>query len=202
MRRVVLRGLATRRLRTVLSAIAVVLGVALVTGAMTLGGALDSGASKLASSAYDTTDAVVAAPHSFKSTDPVQHETIPASTLQKVRAVPGVGVAVGDVLDEAKVLDKSDGKPIGQGPYFGVGFDSRTAGAERVSPLQLTGGRWATGPGEVVIDRGIAKDQGGAVRGRVRIIGGGAPPAFQAGGIPEAGGARPPRPPNRGRLDP
>src|SRR5207253_563321 len=69
MRRVVLRGLATRRLRTLLSALAVVLGVALVTGALTLGGALDNGASKLATSAYDGSDAVVAAPSAFRSSE-------------------------------------------------------------------------------------------------------------------------------------
>ena len=187
MRRVVLRGLATRRLRTALSAIAVVLGVALVTGAMTLGGALDDGASKLASSAYDGTDAVVSAPSAFRSQDLNQHETIPAATLAKVRATPGVGVAVGDVLDEAKIIDRSDGKPVGDGPWFGVGYDAATPGAARLNPYRLVDGRWPVGPGEVVIDRGTADDQGVAVGGTVRVAAGGPQKAYKVVGIARFG---------------
>jgi putative ABC transport system permease protein len=187
MRRVVFRGLATRRLRTLLSAIAVVLGVALVTGAMTLGGALNDGASKLAASAYDGTDAVVQAPTAFRSADLVQHETVPAATLERVRATPGVAVAAGDILDEAKIIDPAKGRPDGQGPYFGVGYDARVPGAEGLSPYRLTAGRWATGPGEVVIDRGSAKRRHVGVGGQVSIAAGGPQKRYTVTGISRFG---------------
>ena len=41
--------------------------------------------------------------------------------------MPGVAVAAGDITDEAKII-KRDGKPAGDGPYFGVGFDAAHAG--------------------------------------------------------------------------
>jgi putative ABC transport system permease protein len=183
MTRVVLRGLATRRLRTVLSAISVVLGVALVTGAMTLGGALNDGASQLAASAYDGTDAVVSAPTAFRSQDLVRHETVPASELARVRAVPGVAVAAGDILDEAKIIDPAKGEPVGQGPYFGVGYDPSVPGAQRTSPIHLVTGRWASGDHQVVIDRGTAKKQKVRVGDTVRIAAGGPQRPFTVSGI-------------------
>jgi putative ABC transport system permease protein len=83
--------------------------------------------------------------------------------------VPEVGVAVGDVTDQnAKIIAK-DGKPIGEGPYFGVGFDARAEGADRVSPFVLEDGRWATGPGQVVIDANTAEDEGYKLGDSIRI---------------------------------
>jgi putative ABC transport system permease protein len=187
MRRIVLRGLATRRLRTVLSAIAVVLGVALVTGALTLGGALDDGANRLAADAYDSTDAVVSAPSAFRGEDLSRRETIPAATVARVRQVPGVRTASADVLDEAKVISGSDGKPVGQGPFFGVGYDPRDPGAQATSPLRLVTGRWAAGPGEVVLDRGTADDQHLAVGSRVRVAADGPVRTYTVAGIARFG---------------
>ena len=58
-----------------------------------------------------------------------------------------------------------DGKPVGDGPYFGVGYDSRTAGADATTPFRLDSGRWATGPGEVVIDAAHGREA--ALRARL-----------------------------------
>ena len=41
-----------------------------------------------------------------------------------MRATEGVEVAVGDITDQAQIIG-TDGKPVGTGPYFGVGFDAR-----------------------------------------------------------------------------
>jgi putative ABC transport system permease protein len=171
--RLTLKGLAARPLRTALTTLAIVLGVALVSGALTLTDTQRKGADALSSASYDGTDAVVSAKTAFAvdSSDDwaIQRPTIAASTLEKVRAVPEVGVAVGDVTDQnAKIIGK-DGEPIGQGPYFGVGFDSRQPGADRVSPFRLQDGRWATGAGEVVIDAKTAKDEGFGIGDTVKI---------------------------------
>src|SRR5919112_5407002 len=100
-----LRGLAERRLRAVLTALAVVLGVAMVSASFTVSDTMKRGADSLSVSAYGGTDAVVAAPSVVEHediTDP--HDAIPASTLERVRAVDGVAVAAGDVLQEAKIV--------------------------------------------------------------------------------------------------
>src|SRR3712207_4949247 len=173
MLRLTLKGLAARPLRTALTTLAIVLGVALVSGALTLTDTQRKGADALSSASYDGTDAVVSAKTAFAvdSSDDwaVQKPTIAASTLDKVRSVPEVGVAVGDVTDQnAKIIGK-DGEPIGQGPYFGVGFDAQAEDAHRVSPFKLTDGRWATGPGEVVLDAKTSEDEGYALGDTAKI---------------------------------
>jgi putative ABC transport system permease protein len=173
MLRLTLKGLAARPLRTALTTLAIVLGVALVSGALTLTDTQRRGADALSSASYDGTDAVVSAKTAFavdSSEDwSIQKPTLPASTLETVRAVPAVGVAVGDVTDQnAKIIGK-DGKPIGDGPYFGVGFDASAEGADRVSPFRLVDGRWAAGPGQVVVDEKTAEDEGYQLGDRVPI---------------------------------
>ena len=54
--RVALRGLAARRLRTALTALAIVLGVAMVSAAFTLTDTMRGAADSLSSAAYDGTD--------------------------------------------------------------------------------------------------------------------------------------------------
>src|SRR3954466_1688416 len=154
--KVALRGMVTRKLRTALTALAIVLGVAMIAAAFTVGDTMRQAADSLSSSAYKGTDAVVSAPSAFKTDNVGGTDTVPASTLDRVRSVPGVGVAAGDITQEARLIGK-DGKAIGDGPYFAVGYDSATNGAARLSPFRLKSGRWATGPREVVLDAGTAR---------------------------------------------
>jgi putative ABC transport system permease protein len=149
--RVALRGLAARRLRTCLTALAIVLGVAMVSAAFTLTDTMRGAADSLSSAAYDGTDGVVTAKTAFAiGTDDwsLSRPTVDAALLSKVRSVPEVAVATGDISDEAKIVGR-DGKTVGDGPYFGAGYDASVAGAERTTPFRLQSGRFATGPGEV-----------------------------------------------------
>ena len=167
MTRVSLRGITTRRLRTVLTALAVVLGVAMVSGSYTLTDTMRGAADSLSSSAYDGTAAVVSAKTAFDvgSEEYGPRTEIPASSLERVRAVPGVERAVGSISDEARILDK-DGDVIGTGPYFGVGLDPQ---AGELSPFRLKEGRFASGPGEVVIDAGNAAREGYSVGDTITV---------------------------------
>ena len=173
MLRLTLKGLAARPLRTALTTFAIVLGVALVSGALTLTDTQRKGADALSSASYDGTDAVVSAKTAFAvdSSDDwaIVKPTIPAATLEQVRAVPEVGVAVGDVTDQNAQIIGKDGKPLGQGPYFGVGYDAGTEGAEQLSPFRLADGRWATAADEVVIDEKTADDEGYGIGDTVKI---------------------------------
>ena len=57
--RVALKGLAQRRLRTFLTAMAIVVGVATVSAAFTLSDTMSQASDALSSDSYDGTDAVV-----------------------------------------------------------------------------------------------------------------------------------------------
>jgi putative ABC transport system permease protein len=189
--RLALRSLAARPLRTALTTLAIVLGVALVSGALTLTDTQRRAADALSSASYDGTDAVVSAKTAFKTNSSedwaLQRPTIDASMLERVRAVPGVGTAVGDVTDQnARIIGK-DGKPLGEGPWFGVGLDARTPGVEQVTPFRLKDGRWAAGSGEVVIDQKTAEDQSWGIGDRVRVSGRGEARPFEVVGVASFG---------------
>ena len=138
MTRVALRGITTRRLRTALTALAIVLGVAMVSGSYTLTDTMRGAADSLSSSAYDGTAAVVSAKTAFKVDEEFAvRPSIPASDLEQVQAVPGVEKAVGSITDEARI--------VGQGRRHRrhrpvLRHRSRPAGRQAL-PLQAEGGQ-------------------------------------------------------------
>jgi putative ABC transport system permease protein len=184
--RVTWKGLAARPVRTALTTLAIVVGVAFVCAAYTLTDTMRNAASSLSAAAYDGTDAVVVAKTAFRGSQTsdirAQAPTLPASTLDAVRRAPGVSVAAGDITDTAEIVGR-DGKVADGGPYFGVGFDARTPGAEQLTPFRLRAGRWAAGPGEVVIDQGTASREHYAVGDTVRVSTRGAAQRFRLVGV-------------------
>jgi putative ABC transport system permease protein len=194
MTRLSLKSLAARPLRTALTTLAIVLGVALVVGSLTLTDTQRKAADSLSGASYRGTDAVVSAKTAFEidlSEDwSAAKPTIDAAMIEKVRAIPSVGVAVGDVTDfNAKPID-AKGKPVGDGPWFGVGYDSRTPGADTTTPFRLTEGRWATGPGQVVIDQKTSEDEGWAIGDRVRVTGATTTDAYEVVGVARFGSVK------------
>ncbi|MGZ8783211.1 MAG: ABC transporter permease, partial [Gaiellaceae bacterium] len=189
MRRVALRGLMARKLRSVLTAIAIVLGVAMVSGTLVLTDTIDRAFDSIFSSSYEQTDAVVSGTKlvEWSQTGKAQ---ISADVLAKVRALPQVEAAAGTILDlsgdsnKANIIDKQ-GEPIqGSNPAFGLGVDP---GDERFNPFELVDGAWASGPDEVVIDRGTAAEHGFAVGDRVEVAGEGPVREYELVGIARFG---------------
>src|SRR4051812_48466674 len=119
MTKVALKGLALHKTRAVLTTLAVVIGVAMISGAYVVSDTMLSAANSLSGSAYDNTDAVVTKKQAFTNgSDTVGTAvTVTPAVLQKVRSMPQVAAATGDVTEQAKLIGK-DGKVIGSGPYF------------------------------------------------------------------------------------
>ena len=168
--RVALRGLAGRKFRAVLTALAIVLGVAMISGTLVLTDAIDRAFDRIFVQSYAGTDAVVTAAESDISFEgeSATAPPFPEEVLEQVRAVPSVDAAVGSVFDETavKIID-SEGEPIVKNaPTFGFGLD---ASATRFNPLELKEGRWPTASDEVVIDTGTAEDEGYGVGERVPV---------------------------------
>jgi putative ABC transport system permease protein len=189
--RVALRGLLGRKFRAALTALAIVLGVAMVSGTYVLTDTIDKAFSQIFSESYAGTDAVVTGKEpgiSFQG-DTVEAPPVPDSMLETVRGVDGVEVAAGSIYDEtsAKILDR-DGKAIsGNGaPTFGFGLDTSPE-ASRFNPLNLLEGRWAAGPNEVVIDANTADNQDYKVGDTVRIASLGPVKPFTVVGIAKYG---------------
>src|SRR4051794_5849688 len=168
MTKVTLKGLSLHKTRAILTTLAVVIGVAMISGAYVVSDTMLSAANSLSGSAYDNTDAVVSKKQAFNAgNDTVGTAvTVGPQVLQKVRSLPGVAAATGDVTEQAKLIDKK-GKVIGSGPYFAVGLDP--VNGKNLTPFKLTQGRFATAPNEVVVDKGTADKQHYKVGDSVKV---------------------------------
>ncbi len=171
--KVALRGLAGRKLRAVLTAIAIVLGVAMISGTYILTDTIDRAFTTLFTESYAGTDAVVTGKGLDISIDGEQPPSPPvdASLLETVRGVDGVALASGSVLDEreTKILNREGEAASSEGaPTFGFGIDTDPALAQ-FNPLNILEGRWPASANEVVIDAGTADDLGYEVGDTVEI---------------------------------
>src|ERR1700710_2016649 len=97
MRSVALKGLAARKVRALLTALAVVIGVAMVSGTFILTDTMLKSFNSLFSESAAQTDAVIRGKEIVKNSTSGSGITIPASTLDKVRALPVVEAAAGEV---------------------------------------------------------------------------------------------------------
>jgi putative ABC transport system permease protein len=171
--KVALRGLAGRKLRAVLTGIAIVLGVAMISGTYILTDTVQRAFNTLLVDSYAGTDAVVTGKGLDISIDGDKPPSPPvdASLLDVVRGVDEVSLATGSVLDEqsAKILTPEGEAVNSEGwPTLAFGLDTSPAMAQ-FNPLNLFEGRWPTAPNEVVIDAGTADEQGYAVGDTVEI---------------------------------
>jgi putative ABC transport system permease protein len=168
-----IRSLAGRKLRTSLTALAIVLGVAMMSGTFVLTDTIDRAFSNIFDQSYAGTDVVVSGKGADISFQGLTAEAppIPESLLDDIRELPSVELATGSVSDElnTKIIG-SDGKAVNtQGaPSLGFGVDSSPA-MQRFNPLNLLEGRWPRGGDEVVLDAGVVDREGFAVGDTVEI---------------------------------
>src|SRR5262249_39569795 len=97
--RFALRGLWSRKLRSVLTALAVVVGVALVSGTFVLTDSISSAFDTIFSSVYRGTDATITGKSAVSSSSNTDLPAFDESLLDKVRALPAVAAVTGGVAD-------------------------------------------------------------------------------------------------------
>ena len=117
---VALRALWGRKLRTFLTAFAIVLGVATVSGTYVLTDSIKSAFDSIFQSVYRNTDAVVTGRSAVSPDATSNLPSFDQALLAKVRALPGVAAAIGGVGGSAQLID-SHGKVIrfGGSPNLG-----------------------------------------------------------------------------------
>jgi putative ABC transport system permease protein len=190
--RFALRGLLGRKLRAVLTGIAIVLGVAMISGTYILTDTIDRAFSNLFTQSYAGTDAVVQGEGLDISIDgaAAPNPPVEASVLETVRGVPEVELASGGIYDETstKILTpEGDAVSTGGAPSFGFGIDTDPRYAQ-FNPLNLLEGRWPSAGNEVVIDAGTADRQNYAVGDTVEIATLQPKRAFELVGVAQYGG--------------
>ena len=159
---VALKGLAARKLRASLTAIAIVLGVAMISGTYVLTDTINAGFDTIFTQSYQNADAVITGKTAFAGTDETGDVVSPGfaeSVLERVRTLPDVAAAAGGIQDEAKLIGK-DGKALSTGGAPTLAFSVDAGGDERFNPLTLVDGRWPQGPNEIAVDQAVAGDEG------------------------------------------
>jgi putative ABC transport system permease protein len=196
MTRVAVRGLLGRKLRSALTAVAIVLGVAMVSGTYILTDTIKSAFSTVFTQVYKNTDAVVTGKSAIggdNRNNGALPPSLPASLLTRIRGLPGVAQASGAVSDRAQLVGH-DGKVISRGGAPALGFSYDPAG-QRFNPLTLTRGNWPSGPGQVDIDAATASKDGFSVGQTIGVIARGPERQFRIvgtvkfGGVSSLGGA-------------
>ena len=150
------KSLLSRKLRLVLSGLAVVLGVMAVSGALALTDSLGRSFDALFQTIDSNVDVQV---NATPNVDPRQTGgglfalPIPAATVDRVAAVPGVQKATGTVAANGARVIGPDGKVITANgpPRLGLAWQGDSTLA------QLRKGRGPTAPDEVAINAGLAR---------------------------------------------
>jgi putative ABC transport system permease protein len=154
---VALKGLMGRKLRSALTAIAIILGVAMVSGTYILTDTIKGAFNTVFSDVYKHTDAQITGRSAISNNNNgggVTAPSVPESLLGRVRALPGVATASGGISDQAGLVGH-DGKVIARGGAPGLAFSYSPAG-QRFNPLTLTSGNWPASAGQIDIDDATA----------------------------------------------
>ena len=126
--RVALKGLAGRRLRTALTALAIVLGVAMVSGTYVLTDRMDRAVDALFTGAYTGADAVISG-KTVVETSANGDATVPAALLDRSRRCPRSRPPQAASSTTARLVDRS-GKPLStRDAAIGVSVDAVRARA-------------------------------------------------------------------------
>ncbi len=154
MNRIALRGMAARKLRTVLTALAIVFGTAMVCATLVLTSTASRGFGSWYTQSDRGSDVVVSGKLAVRSADRgTTAPAVPASLVGAIRAVPGVAAVAGEVEGTATPIDRN-GKTLGVDGYPKVGISVPAPG---LTGLRLVAGRWPHA-GEVAIDRFTASE--------------------------------------------
>jgi putative ABC transport system permease protein len=167
MTRYVFRGLGARKLRTALTALAVVLGVAMISGTYVLTDTIDKAFAEVFQTASEGVDVSVtgAKPSGFGSDQ--ASPPIEESLLPRVEAVDGVRRAEAGVFTQVSIRDK-EGDRIGTGgaPNF-----MSSVSEPPFNAFRYVEGRAPTTADQVGIDQKTAEDKDFRIGDRISVVG-------------------------------
>jgi putative ABC transport system permease protein len=182
--RATLKSLTARKLRLVLSALAIVLGVAFVSGSYVFTDTIDKTFDDIFGGLNP--DVVVrpdlpGAVAFFSGFDPGTTTTVPASLTERIARLPGVERADGEVESQSLFVLDSHGKVITPAGAPGIAVNwhnGPAANGERV--LKLIDGRIPQGDDEVALDERTFEKSGYRIGDRVSFVSVGAAPKVEA----------------------
>jgi putative ABC transport system permease protein len=180
--RAILKGLLARKLRLLLTALSITLGVAFVAGTFVLTDTMSYTFDHLFENVTQGVDVSVRGRTPFAGVG----EPVPESVVEDVRSVAGVRFAEGSVTGLAQLIDP-DGEAIATrgAPTLGLSWMTRP----ELRYLTLRTGEAPRKPGQVVIDAATAETHGFEVGDEITILFQGPPEVFEIVGVAGFGAA-------------
>jgi putative ABC transport system permease protein len=160
---VALRGMAQRKLRTVLTAVAILLGVAMIAGTYVQTDQIRTAFEDITRTAAEGVDANIKPRTAFTSSVG-STQLLDGRLVERAAAVPGVARAEGQLFESGSLV--VDGKTVE--PRFAPAIVASTLG-KPFDPLKVVSGRLPARSGEIVINRKLAEDRHLAVGRRVGV---------------------------------
>ncbi len=182
--RISIKDLLGRKLRLALTSLAIVMGVAMVSGTFILTDTINAAFTQIFSTAYSNSDAVVTGKEEFGGS--TNAPSFSQTTLTKIKALPQVADATGGISDTAQYV-KANGKVLSTGGAPGLAFGVDVAD-RRFSSVALTSGQWPTGADDVAVDQTTASTLHLTPGSAVKLVPDGRPAsAFKVSGIVKFG---------------
>ncbi len=186
MLRLVLRGFLQRKLRVLLTGIAIALGVALMAGTYVLTDTINQSFAGIFQAANSGNSVVISPTETLGSETRSQYSPVTDALLEKVRATPGVAQAAGTIFTPATFLDaKRKRLTKGGAPNFVASLEP--ARFESFKPVE---GRFPGSPAEVAIDQATANKAALKIGGQMIIAGSAVSRAYTVVGILKFGGGQ------------
>ena len=139
---VALKGLLGRKLRATLTAFAIVLGVAMISGAFVLTDTLGKSFDGIFDESYKSTDAVISSKVAVKTQDgETEAPAFSAAVLRRCGGPARRTCRQGSIEDQARLVDKN-GDPIGDVDE-GIAFGVASTSDQSLNPFQIVVGRVA-----------------------------------------------------------
>ena len=184
MLKVGLRGVFSRKLRAFLTALAVFLGVSLMTGTYVLTDTFTNSFGQIFEESNVGTDVAVVPREAVDSEQGADPPGMPEQLLKEVRKVDGVLEATGGIFAAGVSLIDEDGDRIGstQAPAFGASVQPK-----RFDPFDYAEGRPPETADEVAVDKLSADREDLAVGDQITVAGNEAARQYEIVGIATLG---------------
>ncbi len=170
--KLILRNVGARKARLAMSALAIVLGVAFLSGVLVFSAGLSKTFDGIIQGTTPDGLVRVEGAESFTAGESgVSSATISPDVVEKLTALPEIDLAEGNVDGFGMYVVDSDGDLLGGTGAPTLAFnrtDSPNMDGGKV--LALLEGRWGTGAGEIVLDEGSAEKAGYAIGDTVTLL--------------------------------
>jgi putative ABC transport system permease protein len=179
-----LRGIGARKVRGVLTALAVFFGVAMIAGTLMLTDSVNNSFDDIFAASNSGIDVSIKTKETIEDSRGAPPPPFDEAVLERVLAVDGVAEASGYVFDPTISVLGADGERVGPAgpPHFAAAVLPDT-----FSPWNYTEGGPPEGADEMGIDNFTAEREGWTIGQRVRVAGTGGATEYEISGIAEWG---------------